>query len=379
MKFALVGPCYPLRGGIAHYNARLFKALEEAGHRAQMIGMIRQYPRIFFPGTRQTDTSAEIIRAPADLVFDSMNPLSWRRTFLRLRGFMPDAVVFQWWHPFFAPSYGMVARHLRVHTDTRVIYLCHNVRPHEATSFDDMLLRFAYAPVRGFLVHAKEEARRLEAFLEGSGANPQVEIAPHPVYDVFERTPGVTRDVARQSLGLTKPHQLLFFGYIRAYKGLGVLLDAMPRILDRIDCELTIAGECYEDASVYTHKIEELGLSDRVRFLDRYIPNEEVATFFEAADLCVLPYRHATQSGIVQVAYALDTPVVVTRVGGIPEVVEDGVSGLLVEPESPQAVAEAVIRYFEEDLEATLKAGIEIKRQTLSWSRLVETLERMCH
>ena len=375
MKFALVGPCHPLRGGIAHYNARLFRALEDAGHQVRLYGMIRQYPGVFFPGTTQDDHSASAIRAPADQVLDSINPLSWRRTAGRISAFKPDAVVFQWWHPFFGLAYGAIAWMVRAMGDARILYLCHNVRPHEATVIDDLLLRVAYSPVQGFLVHAAEEQRRLEALM---GRPPlALEVAPHPVYDVFERDPGLDRAGARARLGLTRPRQLLFFGYVRAYKGLDVLIEAMPAILARVDCELTIAGECYEDPAIYTDRIEALGIGDRVRFLNRYIANEEVPVFFEAADLCVLPYKQATQSGIVQVAYGLETPVVVTRVGGIPEVVDEGRTGLLVEPDSPEAVAEAVARYFEAGLEEALIAGIREKRLEMSWSRVVEALERM--
>lgn len=374
MKFALIGPTHPLRGGIAHYNARLFHALRQAGHSVRLFGMSRQYPDTFFPGTRQEDLSEEAFKAPATLVLDSTDPRTWWGTFEAVRSARAEVVVFQWWHPFFAPCYATIAAMLQQWTDARVIYLCHNVRPHEATLLDDLLLKIAYMPVGRFMVHAKQEALVLDRVL---GRPPKVAVAAHPVYDIFKRPEGLDRQSARQRLGLTRPHQLLFFGYVRAYKGLQVLLEAMPSILERVDCELTVAGECYEDAEVYKRQIEALGLSGRVHFLDEYIPNEDVPVYFEAADVCVLPYRHATQSGIVQVSYALETPVVVSRVGGIPEVVDEGRTGLLVPPEDHAALAQAVVRYFEESMEAELVEGIQEKLHELSWGKVVAALESL--
>jgi glycosyltransferase involved in cell wall biosynthesis len=371
MRIALVGPTYPLRGGIAHYNARLYQALDAAGHRVRLYGMTRQYPALFFPGKRQEDVSEAPIAARSEAVVDSMGPLSWAQCHDKLRRFGPDAVAFQWWHPFFAPSFGTIAR-LVARSGARPVFICHNVRPHEATRIDDALLRYAYGAVDRFLVHADEERERLRALLGGRPAH--VEVAPHPVYDVFEAS-GESQSEARQALGLRAPHQLLFFGYVRRYKGLDILLEALGGA--DLDFELTVAGECYEDADAYRAQIERLGLTDRVHFLDRYVSNEEVPRFFRAADVCVLPYRHATQSGIVQVAYALDTPVIVTRVGGIPEVVEDGVSGLLVPPEDSGALSHAVRRYFSEQLRAPLQEGVRAKRAQLGWHRIVEGLEAL--
>ena len=371
MRIALVGPTYPLRGGIAHYNARLRQALDAAGHRVRLYGMTRQYPSLLFPGKRQDDVSEDPIRALAEPVVDSMGPVSWAQCYDKIRRFRPDGVAFQWWHPFFAPSFGTLARLVRS-SGAQPIFICHNVRPHEATRIDDALLRYAYGGVDRFLVHAEGERERLNRLLAPRSL--KVQVAPHPVYDVFEAT-GESREAARAGLGLTAPHQLLFFGYVRHYKGLDILLDALGGI--DLDFELTVAGECYEDADAYRDQIQRLGLSGRVRFLDRYVSNEEVPRLFRAADVCVLPYRHATQSGIVQVAYALDTPVIVTRVGGIPEVVADGVSGLLVPPEDSGALAEAVRRYFSEQLRDRLVDGVRTQRAALGWNRIVEGLEAL--
>lgn len=371
MRLALVGPAYPLRGGIAHYNASLFQALEAAGHRVRLYGMSRQYPGLLFPGKRQEDLSDDPIEARSEAVVDSIGPVTWAQTADKIRRFAPDAAVFQWWHPFFAPSFGTIARLCR-RRGIAPVFICHNVRPHEATQLDDALLRYAYSATDRFLVHAKEEQARLTLALRGRSH--RVEVAPHPVYDVFEPTT-LTRDEARAQLGLTAPLQILFFGYVRRYKGLDILLEALADI--DLEFELTVAGECYEDAEVYRRQIESLGLSNRVQFLDRYVSNEEVPVLFRATDVCVLPYRHATQSGIVQVAYALDTPVIVSRVGGIPEVVEDGVSGLLVPAEDSGALRSAVRRYFREQLRDALVAGVQKKRSELGWNRIVDALQAL--
>lgn len=372
MKVALLGPVQPYRGGIAHYTTSLFGALSDAGHDVAIYNFTRQYPDFLFPGKSQKDVTAAAFEVPNERVVDTLNPLSWLRTARRIARTDPDHVVVQWWHPYFGPAYGSITRALRRHTRARITYLCHNVLPHESSIFDRVLCRYAYGSAHAFMVQAAKERDILRGLV---GYGPRVEVAPHPVYDVFAAGEPEAREVARDALGLTTERVLLFFGYIRPYKGLATLLEALPE-LKTTDYTLVIAGECYEDKSVYTQLMDELGVTNRVRFIDRYISNEEVPRFFAAADLVALPYKSATQSGIVQVAYAFGVPVVVTAVGGIPEVVDDGESGLLVPPEDPRAFAAAIDRFYDDDLAATLRAGVIDKREAFGWERVVEALGR---
>lgn len=373
MKVALVGPCHPYRGGIAHYTTSLYRALEASGHQVQIYNFSRQYPELLFPGTSQKDRSKAPFDVPNERCVDSMNPASWVKTGWRIGRSAPEVTVVMWWHPYFGPSSGTVGRIIRRVARSPVIFLCHNVTPHEASIVDRHVLKFAFGAADGFIVQAAKERAKLRELV---GYSPSVEVVPHPIYDVFAEAGTVDRDEARETLGLEAPKTLLFFGYVRPYKGLGVLLNALP-LLEIDDYELVIAGECYEDKQQYLDQIHELGLRNKVRFLDRYIPNEEVSTFFSAADLVVLPYRTATQSGIVQVAYAFEVPIVVSAVGGIPEMVDDGESGLLVPAERPGDLAEAIDRFFAEDLSEHLKAGIRRKRESFRWDRVVEAIGRL--
>lgn len=374
MRIALVGPCHPFRGGIAHYTTSLYRALEGAGHQVQAYNFSRQYPDSLFPGTTQEDHSKAPFEVPNDRWVDTLNPVSWASTGWRIARSRPELTVIQWWHPYFAPSYGTIARVVRKASSSQVVFLCHNVLPHESSRIDERLVRWAFRSSQGFLVQAAKERAKLRDIV---GYKPQVEVVPHPIYDVFaEEGSEITVEDAREKLHLKGKRVLLFFGYVRPYKGLSVLLSALP-LLKTQGIELVIAGECYEDKQKYLNLMQELRISDQVQFLDRYIPNEDVRVYFTAADLVVLPYRSATQSGIVQVAYAFGVPIVVSAVGGIPEIVEDGETGLLVPPERPGQLAAAIDRFFHEDLSDHLKEGIRRKREAFRWDRVVTALTRL--
>ncbi len=372
MKIAILGPVHPYRGGIAHYTTSLYRVLLDEGHDVALFNFTRQYPKLLFPGTSQEDDTPSAFRAPSKRVIDSLNPLSWLRTLRAVQRFGPDVAVLMWWHPFFAPSLGSIARGLRRLAGCRVVFLCHNVLPHEGSVFDRTLARYAYGAADRFIVQASEERARLRELV---GYEPAVEVAPHPVYEVFAEGREAEADTgaARRTLGVPEDARvLLFFGYVRHYKGLDVLFEALARTEPAI--HLVIAGECYEDATELRRQMNERGLAERVHWFDRYVPNEEVPTFFAAADVVVLPYRNATQSGIVQLAYAFGVPVIVSAVGGIPEVVDAERTGLLVPPEDPDALAAAIARFYEEGLRDGLVAGVAEKRTSTGWDRVVKAI-----
>ena len=374
MRISLVGPCHPFRGGIAHYTTSLYRALEDAGHQVQTYNFSRQYPDVLFPGTTQEDHSKAPFEMPNDRCVDTLNPVSWAYTGWRIARSRPELTIIQWWHPYFAPSFGTIARIVRRASRSQIVFLCHNVLPHESSLVDKGLIRWAFRSSDSFLVQAAKERAKLRELV---GYKPQIEVVPHPTYDVFAEQGGeVTGEEARAKLRLKGERILLFFGYVRPYKGLSVLLNALP-LLKTSGIQLVIAGECYEDKQKYLNLLQELRLEDRVLFLDKYIPNEEVRVYFAAADLVVLPYRSATQSGIVQVAYAFGVPVVVSDVGGIPEIVQDGETGLLVPPERPGQLAAAIDRFFREDLSEQLTEGIRRKREAFRWDSVVTALTQL--
>ena len=366
MKICLIGPIYPLRGGIAHYNAQL--ALE-LGKRHEIIVMsfVRQYPALLFPGQTQFDPSQPPPGLVAETLLDSLNPLSWIRAGRRIAELTPDLVVVHWWNPFFAPCIGTALRLAKRRSRATVVFICHNVIPHEPFPGTRGLTRFALAPGDALLVHSEADRRDLESLrLHG-----RTLAAPQPPGRGFGEP--LTKESARSRLGLSG-NILLFFGLIRRYKGLPLLLEALPLVLRKLDCTLLVVGEFYEGKDRCLNLIKALGLASHVRVIDRFIPDDEVSLYFSAADLVVLPYESATQSAILPIAHAFERAVVATRVGGLPEAVRDGETGLLVEPDNPASLAQAIIRFYEEGMEMRFRRNIQ-QQQRFSWEELADTLQ----
>ncbi len=369
MRIAVLGPVHPYRGGIAHYTARLCQELSAQGHEVLVVNLTRQYPSALFPGSTQEDSSKQTFDVPSERLVDSMNPLSWRKAAKRIAEFGAQTLIVQWWHPYFAAAFGAVAYQARAR-GTQVVFVCHNVLPHESSPVDKVLAGAAYRSAHRFVVHADTEEERLGELLR----DPFVSVHPHPVYDLFETDEPIDRNVARRDLELDSDRVILFFGLIRKYKGLDLLLEAMPRIIAETGAHLWIAGECYDELSDYQNQIVRLGIAPHVTLDARYVANEEVPTIMAASDVVVLPYRHATQSGIAQVAYACGRPVITTAVGGLPDVVWDEETGLLVPPEDPDAIADAVARFYSDNLAAPLEAGVKRRVAQLSWAGLVDAV-----
>lgn len=371
MRIVVVGPSYPFRGGIAHYTTLLCASLRSA-HETWLVSLSRQYPSFLFPGRTQKDESdAKLIVQGAEPLIDSMGPITWFRTARRIRNYAPDVVIIQWWHPFFAPAFGTLAGLCRKFS--KVLFLCHNVLPHERGGPVKLLTRFALSKGDMFIVHSEEDKANLEALVP----NARVRKARHPTYEIFSRQT-VARDAARAELGLRPDEKvILFFGLVREYKGLKYLIEAMPSVLPSMDATLLIAGEFYDDREKYVRLIKDLKIDERVRLRDGYIPNEKVATYFSASDLVVLPYVSATQSGIAQIAYGFERAVVTTNVGGLPETVKDGKTGYVVPPKDPEALALAIVRFFKEEKGEEFALNIEAFREEFSWDRMVEAVEEL--
>jgi len=369
LRFCILGPAHPLRGGIAQYLAILYSLLKQ-DHDVSFVSFKRQYPSFLFPGKTQLDPGPARIDVRPRALIDSVNPWSWFAAFNHVRRFRPHVLVFKWWTPFFGPCYATISFLARRFAGARVVFICDNVVPHERSVVDALLTRMAFSQVDYFvtLSHSvMEDLMRLRA-----AAN-AVEIA-HPSYVYFTFNRVESRE-AKSRLGLSG-RTVLFFGYVRPYKGVHNLLDAFAKVSVRLDATLLVVGEFYEPSKPYVEHIERLGLGERVRLVDRYVSDEEVGLYFSAADVVVLPYSSATQSGVVQVAFAFDTPVISTAVGGIPEVVKEGVNGLLVPPNDSDALGAAVLRYFEEGLADRMSANIRAGSESFSWKPLVDTLER---
>lgn len=366
MKICLIGPAPPLRGGIAHYNAQL--AAEFATrHQVTLISFSRQYPSLLFPGRTQFEPDSPAPAMTAEALLDSINPLSWLRAGRRAADLSPDLIVVHWWNPFFGPCIGTTVRVAKRRSRAPVAFVCHNVTPHEPFPATRHLTSFALASGDAWLAHSETVRRDLESLqLRG----PILPI-PYPAGRGFGSL--IDRDEAKSRLGLSG-NVLLFFGLIRRYKGLPHLLEALPLVLRTLDCTLLVVGEFYEGRDSCVKQIDALGLASNVRTVDRFVSDQEVGLYFSAADLVVLPYESATQSAIIPIAFAFERPVIATRVGGLPEAVRDGETGLLVQPRNPTALAEAIIRFYEEKLEATLRRNI-LQQRSFSWKELAATIE----
>lgn len=370
MNIVLVGTAYPLRGGIAHFNALLYKHLSTR-HHVEIVTFTRQYPSILFPGKTQDETGGPENALPSEQLIDSINPWTWYTASKVIARKKPDLLVFKYWMPFFGPCFGTIARLVRRWTGTKVIFICDNIIPHERRIGDLMFTRYAFGGVDAFIVQSGAVEKDLNNFMPGA----RYALVPHPVYEIFGS--GILKADARAKLKLSDERVILFFGYVRRYKGLHILLDAMPAILKSIRVKLLVVGEFYDDEKKYRQQIEANHLQNDVSVFSDYVPNEQVNLYFSAADIVVLPYVSATQSGIVQIAYQFDKPVIATDVGGLSEVVLNNRTGFIVKPESPQEVAEAVTRFYKDEREAEFVRNVREEKKKYSWENLVQAIEKL--
>lgn len=374
MRVTLVGPIYPYRGGIAHYTAMLYRSLCEQGHQILMVSFRRQYPTWLFPGQSDKEPSKTRLEVgETHYWIDSLNPITWLTAFRRIGRYQPDSIILQWWTPFWGPAWFVLGMLNRLFLRRPLIYLCHNVLPHETRWWDSAMARAVLGWGTRFVTQSEEERERLVALLPEA----QATIFPLPILDLFAGQQ-IPKYRAREQLGVaTEIPLLLFFGIVREYKGLKDLLRAMPEIKRRLGkVTLLVAGEFWEDQQPYQEMMQELGIVDLVRLDSRYIPNDELGVFFSAADVLVAPYRQVTGSAVLQLARGFGLPVITTHTGGIPEVVGDEL-GLLVPPGDPEALAAAIVRYFEGDLGPTFRERIDQHRERFSWQQLVAAIEEL--
>lgn len=370
MRVVIIGPAYPLRGGLATYNERLARAFREAGDEVRLVTFSLQYPDFLFPG--QTQYSAE--NAPQDLQIEvsinSVNPVSWWQVGNQLRREKPDLVVFRFWLPFMGPALGSIARLVARNGRTRVVAIADNVIPHEKRPGDRPLTRYFLGACHGFVTMSRAVLADLRRLHFRQPARYQ----PHPLYDNFG--PPKPKAEALQALELATDFQyILFFGFIRAYKGLDILLEAFAdERLAILPVKLIIAGEFYEPAVPYEALIQKYKLENRLVRATDFIPNERVADYFCAADLIVQPYKNATQSGVSQIAYHFERPMLVTDVGGLAELIPDGEVGYVTKAQ-PRAIADALVDFYQNQREAQFTAGVRERKKQFSWSEMVVALK----
>ncbi|RKY56796.1 MAG: glycosyl transferase family 1, partial [Candidatus Neomarinimicrobiota bacterium] len=304
MRISIIGPAYPYRGGIALHNNLLYKEFSNK-HTTEIINFKRQYPGILFPGKTQYEESKTFAHIPSFRILDSINPISWHKAANHIKLFSPDLIIIQFWMPFFSPCYGRIVRLLKKNSCSKTIIICHNIVPHEGSPIDKLLTKYLFSKADGFII----QAHSVEKDLLELRPDAKYRYNPHPIYNIFGNP--LDKTEARKQLGIKEKNVILYFGYIRKYKGVKYLIRAVPEILKKLDLKVIIAGEFYEDKKQYLQEIRNIDREGKIALIDRYIPDEDVNTYFSAADLVVLPYINATQSGIVQIALSYNLPCVV--------------------------------------------------------------------
>jgi len=366
LNIVIVGTAYPFRGGLATFNQRLAQQLQDEGHHVRLVTFTTQYPSILFPGkTQLTDDPA-----PRGLkirrMIHSCNPLTWWRVGHRLRKARPDIVICCYWMAFFAPCFATIERIVKRNGHTRCLALVHNMIPHEPSILDRL---FAPAFIRrtdGFVALSKsvvEDIDRLD-----KQRKPKT-FTPHPIYDHYGSL--CSKQDACNMLRISPAYDyMLFFGLVRAYKGLDLLIDAFAQVKNELpDLKLIVAGEFYEDEKKYRDQIFQQGLDDRIILRNEFIPDGDLRLYFGAADLITQPYRTATQSGVTQVAFHFEKPMLVTNVGGLAEIVHHGKMGYAVDPE-PEAIAQALRDYFSNHRQEAFTDYLRLEKNKYAWSNL---------
>ncbi len=364
MKICIVGPAHPYRGGLASIMEKMARVYQAAGHDVKIYTFTVQYPSLLFPGKTQYVTTPP----PADLrierVLNNVNPFNWIKVGLRLRREAPDVVLMKYWTPFMAPAFGTVARIARSNGHTKVLCQIDNVEPHEHHVIDRPCNRYYLGAVDGFVYMSEQVHRELREYTSAPAL-----FSPHPMFENFGER--VAREEACQRLGVDpEKHYLLFLGLIRDYKGLDLLLEAFEKVKNP-SLRLLVAGEFYNDKEQYRATLDRLG--ERVVLHEGFVRDEDVRYYFSVADALVLPYRTATQSGVTQIAYNFSVPMVVTRVGGLPEIVPDGRVGLVCEP-TAESIAESIEQLYQGDLLGRFAENFPAERKRFSWEEMCAKL-----
>ena len=368
-KIVILGSAHPLRGGLSAFNERLAYQLQEEGHEVQIYTFSLQYPNFLFPGTSQYTDEPAPKGLQIKVKVNSINPFNWIKIGLELKKLRPDLVVVKFWLPFMGPCFGTILRILKRNKHTRVISILDNVIPHEKRPGDLPFTQYFLKSVDACIAMSRsvqDDLRSLQAKLP-------CEFIPHPLYDHFGAVE--TNVEARKKLNISPSDKvILFFGFIRKYKGLDILLEAMnDERIKAAGIKLLVAGEFYEDASFYTELIHKYGIASSCIMHTDFIPNSEVATYFNAADVVVQPYRTATQSGISQMAYHFEKPMIVTNVGGLPEIVPDEKVGFVTEIRAT-SIADAILKFYSNGVAEKMKAGVKEEKKKYEWYHMSDAI-----
>ncbi len=371
MKITIVGTAYPYRGGLSAFNERLAYEYLQHGDEVEIYTFTLQYPSFLFPGKTQYSDEP----APKGLIIhrriNSINPFNWLKVGREISKKRPDILITKYWLPFMAPCLGTIERRVRRNRHTRIVSILDNIIPHEHRIGDRVFSRYFVRSTDAFVAMSRSVLDDLNLF---DTKKPR-QFCPHPLYDHYGDI--LSKQEARSILNLDPDGRyILFFGFIRSYKGLDLLFEAMAdtRIKER-GIKLIVAGEFYGDPKPYMEQIDRLGIADNVVLCTDFIPDSQVNRYFCACDLVTQPYKSATQSGVTQIAFHFEKPMLVTNVGGLAEIVPDGKIGYVVQPEVNQ-IADAIIRYYDENREEPFTAAVREEKKKYGWDKMLDAINK---
>lgn len=370
MKITLIGTAYPYRGGLALYNERLMEEFQKQSNEVSINTFTLQYPSFLFPGETQFATWEKPNKFPIKRTVNSINPFNWIKTGRSIKKQRPDIVIIKYWLPFFSPCFSIMSKIIKSNHHTKVITIVDNIIPHEKRRFDTTLTNMFVRNMDGFVAMSKSVFDEITKF---NVMKPRV-LCPHPLFDNFGES--IKKEDAQKTLNLNPDDiNLLFFGLIRGYKGLDILIEAMSdERLKEFPVKLLVAGEFYDDSKRYYDRVKELSLEERIRFDARFIPDSEVKNYFCATDLVVQPYKSATQSGVTQIGYHFEKPMLVTNVGGLAEIIPNKKVGYVVEPKA-KSIANALIDFCIN--RPDFSEGIKQEKKKYSWENMTQAIEKI--
>lgn len=368
-KIAIIGTAFPFRGGIAAFTERLATQFQDDGHDVTIYTFTLQYPSLLFPGKSQYSNDSAPKHLKIIPLINSINPLNWLSAGKQIAKENFDFVIVKFWIPFMGPCLGTISRIIKKNSKSRLLAIMHNVVPHEAKIGDIKFTRYFINAIDSFICLSKDVLADLQKFTKKKSM-----YSPHPLYDNYGEK--IDKQIAIKKLGLSPDTMyILFFGLIRKYKGLDLLINAMATdTLKNQNITLLVAGEFYDNRTNYESLIDKLKLNDRIIINDKFIPNDEVALYFSACDLVVQPYKTATQSGITQIAYHFNKPMVVTNVGALPEMCPNDEVGYVAEPNAIE-IAKAIGKFIDCSDKSNFEENIKTIKKQYEWNILTKKIE----
>lgn len=374
-KIIIIGPAYPYRGGNALFVTQTFELLKN-NFDVKLFNYKLLYPSLLFPGTTQFDESEEqVFKVPNERLINSISPLNWYKAAKRIIDEKADLVIFDWWHPFFGFCHGTISRLIKKAYKGKILFITENVVSHEANKIDRILTKTGLKNASMFLALSKNVEEELKHYAK----NKKIYRSELPIYDCYKNEEAEEATNLKKEIGINeKNNVILFFGYVRKYKGLDILIKAFPKILEKFpDTFLLIVGEFYDKPDAYLHLIDKLNLNDKVKVINQFVPNEEVEKYYLASDVVVLPYRSATQSGILNIAYGFNKPVIVSDVGGLAEFVIEGKTGIIIKPDSPDEIVKGYSKYLSLREKLNFSENIYAQNKKNSFENLPNLIEQI--